>query len=30
MDISQITEHVYIASRIKGADLEAILQLDRA
>jgi protein-tyrosine phosphatase len=28
MDVSQITEHVYIASRIKGDDLEAILQLD--
>jgi len=28
MDISQTTEHVYIASRIKGADLEAVLQLD--
>ena len=28
MDITQITEHLYIASRIKGHDLEAILQLD--
>ena len=28
MDITQITEHLYIASRIRGSDLEAILQLD--
>ena len=28
MDITQITEYLYIASRIKGDDLEAILQLD--
>jgi protein-tyrosine phosphatase len=28
MDISQITEHLYIASRVKGEHLEAILQLD--
>jgi hypothetical protein len=28
MDISQITEHLYIASRITGDHLEAILQLD--
>jgi protein tyrosine phosphatase (PTP) superfamily phosphohydrolase (DUF442 family) len=28
MDITQITEHLYIASRIKDDDLEAILQLD--
>jgi protein-tyrosine phosphatase len=27
-DISQITQHLYIASRIKGDHLEAILQLD--
>ena len=27
MDISQITEHLYIASRIKDDDIEAILQL---
>ena len=28
MDITQITEYLYIASRIKGDDLQAILQLD--
>lgn len=28
MDISQITEYLYIASRIKDDDLEAILDLD--
>ena len=28
MDITQITEHLYVASRIRGSDLEAILQLD--
>ena len=28
MDISQITEHLYIASRIKGGQLEDILQLE--
>jgi protein-tyrosine phosphatase len=28
MDISQITKHLYIASRVKDDDLEAILQLD--
>jgi hypothetical protein len=28
MDVSQITEQVYIAARIKDVDLEAILQLD--
>jgi hypothetical protein len=28
MDVSQITEHLYIASRITSDDLEAILRLD--
>ena len=28
IDISQITEHLHIASRVKGEHLEAILQLD--
>jgi hypothetical protein len=30
MDISQIAEHLFIASRVRGDDLEAILQLEPA
>ena len=28
MDVSAITEHLYVASRVRGDDLEAILRLD--